>query len=120
MHSGQLLPAVPSGTLLSDALLEMSRKGLGMTCITADDGTLAGLFTDGDLRRALDQDVNVKTTVIDKVMSAKCKTVTPHMLAVEALKLMEDNSINGVIVVDSNNKPIGALNMHDLLKAGVM
>lgn len=120
MHSGDTLPAVPTGTLLSEALLEMSRKGLGMTCIIATDGSLAGLFTDGDLRRALDHDVNVKTTKIDEVMSKNCKTVTPHMLAVEALKLMEDNAINGVIVVDDNNKPVGALNMHDLLKAGVM
>ena len=120
MHSGDQLPSVPTGTLLNQALLEMSRKGLGMTCVTAADGTLAGLFTDGDLRRALDQEVNVKTTTIDTVMSKGCKTVTPHMLAAEALKLMEDNSINGVIVIDETNKPVGALNMHDLLKAGVM
>lgn len=120
MHSGPALPAVKSGTLLSEALLEMSRKGLGMTCVVDADGYLAGLFTDGDLRRALDHDVNVKSTPIDQVMSKKCKTVTPHMLAVEALKLMEDNAINGVIVVDEDNKPVGALNMHDLLKAGVM
>ncbi len=120
MHTGPALPVVKSGTLLSEALLEMSRKGLGMTCITDDTGKLAGLFTDGDLRRALDHDVNVKSTPIDQVMSKRCKTVTPHMLAVEALKLMEDNAINGVIVVDDNNKPVGALNMHDLLKAGVM
>ncbi|PIE40636.1 MAG: D-arabinose 5-phosphate isomerase [Gammaproteobacteria bacterium] len=120
MHSGDGLPSVPAGTALSDALMEMSRKGLGMTCITNDDGTLAGLFTDGDLRRALDHEFNVKTTRIEEVMSKGCKTVTPHMLAAEALKLMEDNSINGVIVVDEQQRPVGALNMHDLLKAGVM
>ena len=120
MHRGDDLPSVPVGTTLSEALLEMSRKGLGMTCITNADGTLAGLFTDGDLRRALDHEFNVKTTNIEEVMSQGCKTVTPHMLAAEALKLMEDNSINGVIVVDENRLPVGALNMHDLLKAGVM
>ncbi|MCG8670690.1 MAG: KpsF/GutQ family sugar-phosphate isomerase [Pseudomonadales bacterium] len=120
MHSGDDLPSVPMGTTLSETLLEMSRKGLGMTCITNSDSTLAGLFTDGDLRRALDNDINVKTTLVDDVMSRNCKTVTPHMLAAEALKLMEDNSINGVIVVNDNNAPVGALNMHDLLKAGVM
>lgn len=120
MHTGDALPKVPLGTTLSEALLEMSRKGLGMTCIVDNDGKLAGLFTDGDLRRALDQDVNVKSTPIDDVMSTNCKTVTQHILAVEALKLMEDNSINGLIVVNDNNTPVGALNMHDLLKAGVM
>lgn len=120
MHGGDALPAVKTGTLLSEALLEMSRKGLGMTCVIDDADQLAGLFTDGDLRRALDHDVNVKTTAIDDVMSKNCKTVTPHMLAVEALKIMEDNAINGVVVVDESNRPVGALNMHDLLKAGVM
>lgn len=120
MHGGDALPSVKTGTLLSEALLEMSRKGLGMTCVVDQSECLAGLFTDGDLRRALDHDVNVKTTPIDDVMSKNCKTVTPHMLAVEALKIMEDNAINGVIVVDDNNCPVGALNMHDLLKAGVM
>ncbi|MDX1696066.1 MAG: KpsF/GutQ family sugar-phosphate isomerase [Ketobacteraceae bacterium] len=120
MHTGPALPVVPTGTLLSEALLEMSRKGLGMTCVIDENKQLAGLFTDGDLRRALDHDLNVKTTAIDDVMSRKCKTIKPHMLAVEALKLMEDNAINGLIVVDEHNRPVGALNMHDLLKAGVM
>ena len=120
MHTGPALPAVKKGTVLSEALLEMSRKGLGMTCVTDENDKLAGLFTDGDLRRALDHDLSVKSTMIDEVMSRKCKTVRPHMLAVEALKLMEDNAINGLIVVDDDNRPVGALNMHDLLKAGVM
>lgn len=120
MHKGDALPKVSTGTSVSVALLEISEKGLGMTCITGQDGRLIGLFTDGDLRRALDRDIDLKSTAIDTIMSRGCKTVTANMLAVEALKLMEDNAINGVIVVDQDNRPIGALNMHDLLKAGVM
>ncbi|WP_421682413.1 KpsF/GutQ family sugar-phosphate isomerase [Stutzerimonas urumqiensis] len=120
MHSGERLPRVERGTPLRAALLEMTRKGLGMTVVNEPDGRLAGVFTDGDLRRTLDKGIDVRQALIDEVMTAHGKTVTPDMLAAEALKIMEDNKINALVVIDEQGLPIGALNMHDLLRAGVM
>ncbi|CAG8865853.1 Arabinose 5-phosphate isomerase KdsD [Pseudomonas fluorescens] len=120
MHSGAELPQVQRGTLLKEALLEMSRKGLGMTIIAEADGRLAGIFTDGDLRRSLDRNIDVHTTLIDEVMTVHGKTARPDMLAAEALKIMEDHKIGALVVVDKADLPVGALNMHDLLRAGVM
>jgi arabinose-5-phosphate isomerase len=120
MHDGDRLPCVPRGTPLREALLEMTRKGLGMTVITEPDGRLAGIFTDGDLRRALDRGVDVRQASIDELMTAGGKTVRPDMLAAEALKIMEDNRISALVAVDADQRAVGALNMHDLLRAGVM
>lgn len=120
MHAGEALPRVARGILLRDALLEMTRKGLGMTVIVESDGRLAGTFTDGDLRRTLDRGIDVRNASIDSVMTAHGKTAKPEMLAAEALKIMEDHKINSLVVVDSDDRPVGALNMHDLLRAGVM
>ncbi|WP_249583514.1 KpsF/GutQ family sugar-phosphate isomerase [Pseudomonas viridiflava] len=120
MHSGNALPMVPRGTLLRDALLEMTRKGLGMTAILEADGTLAGIFTDGDLRRTLDRPVDIRETTIDEVMTVHGKTAHADMLAAEALKIMEDYKIGALIVVDANDRPTGAFNLQDLLRAGVM
>jgi arabinose-5-phosphate isomerase len=120
MHAGEALPRVARGILLRDALLEMTRKGLGMTVIVETDGRLAGIFTDGDLRRTLDRGIDVRNASIDSVMTVHGKTAKPEMLAAEALKIMEDHKINSLVVVDSNDHPVGALNMHDLLRAGVM
>jgi len=120
MHAGTELPQVNRGTLLKDALLEMSRKGLGMTVVLEADGRLAGIFTDGDLRRSLDRNIDVHTTRIEEVMTAHGKTARADMLAAEALKIMEDHKINALVVIDKNERPVGALNMHDLLRAGVM
>ena len=120
MHAGDDLPQVSRGTLLKDALLEMSHKGLGMTVIVEADGKLAGIFTDGDLRRSLDRNIDVHTTLIDQVMTVHGKTARADMLAAEALKIMEDHKINALVVVDREDRPTGALNMHDLLRAGVM
>ncbi|MGY2290506.1 KpsF/GutQ family sugar-phosphate isomerase [Pseudomonas sp. SDO528_S397] len=120
MHAGDELPHVPRGTLLKDALMEMTRKGLGMTVILEADGRLAGVFTDGDLRRTLDRTIDIHTAIIDAVMTPHGKTARPDMLAAEALKIMEDHKIGALVVVDSDDRPIGALNMHDLLRAGVM
>ncbi|HAQ27148.1 MAG TPA: D-arabinose 5-phosphate isomerase, partial [Pseudomonas sp.] len=120
MHSGAQLPQVNRGTSLRDALLEMTQKGLGMTVVLDEDGGLAGVFTDGDLRRTLDKGIDVRQAQIDQVMTARGKTATADMLAAEALKIMEDNKINALVVIDEQNRPIGALNMHDLLRAGVM
>ena len=120
MHAGDSLPRVKRGTSLRDALLEMTQKGLGMTVVTADDGRLAGIFTDGDLRRTLDRNIDVRQTIIDDVMTLHGKTARADMLAAEALKIMEDHKISSLVVVDDSDLPIGALNMHDLLRAGVM
>ena len=120
MHSGERLPLVPRGTSLREALLEMTRKGLGMTVITEADGKLAGIFTDGDLRRTLDKGIDVRDASIDQVMTLHGKTARAEMLAAEALKIMEDHKINALVVVDDADRPVGALNMHDLLRAGVM
>lgn len=120
MHAGDELPHVQRGTLLKDALLEMSRKGLGMTVVLEADGRLAGIFTDGDLRRSLDRNIDVHKTLIEEVMTAHGKTARAEMLAAEALKIMEDHKISALVVIDKDERPVGALNMHDLLRAGVM
>ena len=104
---------------IKDALVEMSLKGLGMTAITRDN-QLIGLFTDGDLRRILDEEVNIHQDPITSVMTLNPTVASADMLAAEALKIMEDKKINGLIIVDDKNTPIGAMNMHDLLKSGVL
>jgi arabinose-5-phosphate isomerase len=120
MHTGSELPQVARGTLLRDSLMEMTRKGLGMTAIVEADGRLAGIFTDGDLRRTLDRPIDIRQAIIDDVMTVHGKTVRADMLAAEALKIMEDNKIGALIVVDENDRPVGAFNLQDLLRAGVM
>jgi arabinose-5-phosphate isomerase len=120
MHTGDDMPSVSPDVTISEALLEMSSKGLGMTGIIDTDGRVLGIYTDGDLRRTLDKNTDLQQTRIDQVMTANCKTVDAHDLAAEVLKLMEDHKINGALVVDSKKRMIGALNMHDLLRAGVM
>ncbi|HEX8541825.1 MAG TPA: KpsF/GutQ family sugar-phosphate isomerase [Pseudomonas sp.] len=120
MHTGDELPKVQRGTLLRDSLMEMTRKGLGMTAILEADGRLAGIFTDGDLRRTLDRPIDIRLTTIDEVMTLHGKTARPEMLAAEALKIMEDHKIGALIAVDENDHPVGAFNLQDLLRAGVM
>lgn len=119
MHSGERLPVVGRQTPISEALLEVSRKGLGMTAVVDDQGKLCGVFTDGDLRRTLDQQVDMKNTAIAEVMTVDCTTVVSNILAAEALHVMQEKKINGLIVIDPQQRPVGALNMHDLLSAGV-
>ncbi len=120
MHEGNRIPRVNSGTRLGDALLEMTQKGLGMTSVVDANNKVLGIFTDGDLRRALDHGVDPRNTIIDEVMTARCKTITPDILAAEALKIMDDRKINALICVDETHQAVGAINMHDLLKAGVV
>lgn len=120
MHAGEDMPLVEESTPLAEALLEMTRTRLGMTGVVDGDGRLSGLFTDGDLRRALDDGADVRATPISDVMTRKPRTAGPEMLAAEALHMMETHKINGLIVVDGENRPLGALNMHDLLRAGVV
>ncbi len=120
IHTGERVPRVPTGTLICDALLEMTRKGLGATAVVDGDNQVQGIFTDGDLRRALDNDVDLHKTAIDDVMTRDCTLISPGLLAAEALKIMEDGKFNALLVVDDERKLIGALNMHDLLRAGVV
>lgn len=120
MHRDEQLPCVRINATISEALLEVSRKGLGMTAVIDEQGALAGLFTDGDLRRILDQRIDIHSTPIHRVMTANCITVVPEMMAAQAVKLMENKKINGLLVVDEQKRPLGAFNMHDLLKAGVI
>ncbi|MBB1276048.1 KpsF/GutQ family sugar-phosphate isomerase [Pseudoalteromonas sp. SR43-3] len=120
MHSGANTPIIDVSQTVKDALIEMSAKGLGMTAIVDENQQLVGLFTDGDLRRILEQRIDIHTTQIDVVMTKSCTTATQDILAAEALNIMEHKRINGLIVVNEKNQPIGALNMQDLLKAGVL
>lgn len=120
MHTGDRIPVVSEGTTLSGALLEISRKGLGMTTVVDAKGQLTGVFTDGDLRRTLDKSVDIHNTVIEQVMTRNGKTIAADQLAAEALKIMEDMKINALPVTGDNGELVGAINMHDLLRAGVI
>lgn len=119
MHTGNAIPRVASGTPLAKALLEMSSKALGMTTIQDADGHLIGLFTDGDLRRAIDHGVDIQSADIDQVMTRNPQRVQPGMLAAEALRIMEERKITALIVVDRDNHPTGVVHLHDILRAGV-
>lgn len=120
MHTGDEIPSVHKSDSLKDALLEMSKKGLGMTAIVESDQRVIGIYTDGDLRRTLDKDIDIHSAKISDVMTADCKTLPANILAAEALNRMQQYSINDLLVVDDNNKLIGALNMQDMLRAGVI
>ncbi|HJP37975.1 MAG: KpsF/GutQ family sugar-phosphate isomerase [Gammaproteobacteria bacterium] len=120
MHTGDEIPQVEATTSLADGLIEMSRKGLGMTAIVTADGQLTGIFTDGDLRRTLDQPINIYTTTMADVMTRNCKTAKPEQLAAESVRILETQKITALLVVDDQNQLVGALNVHDLLRAGVM
>jgi arabinose-5-phosphate isomerase len=120
MHQGDQVPVVALGTPLLGTLEEMSHKGLGMSGVVDADGVLVGIFTDGDLRRALDRGVDVRATLVDQVMTRGCATIAANDLAAEALRLMESRAINGLLVTDDRGHPVGALNMHDLLRSGVV
>jgi arabinose-5-phosphate isomerase len=120
MHTGEDIPQVLASTPIREALLEVTRKRLGMTAVTDPQGTLLGVFTDGDLRRTLDQEINLASTPIADVMTTDCTRVAPGILAAEALSLMQQRKINALLVVDEQDRPVGALNMHDMLKAGVI
>ena len=120
MRHGDDLPAVGPDTPLSAGLLEMSRKGLGMTTVVDGQRRVIGVFTDGDLRRALDRQLDIHATRMRDVMTVNCKVARPRMLAAEAVHLMEAHRITALPVVDDDGTLVGALNVHDLLRAGVM
>lgn len=120
LHRGREMPIVTPETRLKDALVEMSAKGFGMTAVVNADERIAGVFTDGDLRRALDSEVDVARTEVATVMTRSCILVPPEMLAAEALKIMEDHRINALLVATGDRRLVGVLNMHDMLAAGVV
>ncbi|RTZ74056.1 MAG: D-arabinose 5-phosphate isomerase [Gammaproteobacteria bacterium] len=120
MHRGEKIPRVGKKATISEALVEMTAKGLGMTAVADENGAISGIFTDGDLRRTLDKGVDLHNTPVTEVMTPGGVTTRPDRLAAEALKLMEENKINALLVVDDTNRLTGALNMHDLLRAGVV
>lgn len=120
MHTGDRIPRVPEQASLRDALLEITNKGLGMTAIVNQQQQVLGIYTDGDLRRTLDKNIDVHTAAVKEVMTTNCKTIHANILAAEALTVMQQKKINAMLVVDQNNTLIGAFNMHDLLRAGVV
>ncbi len=120
MRTGDAIPSVPSGSPLATALFEITGKRLGMTAVVEPDGRAIGVFTDGDLRRALERGVDLPTATVDAVMSRNPRTIGPERLAVEAVEEMERHRINGLLVTDTGGRVVGALNMHDLFQAKVV
>ncbi len=119
MEAGTAIPSVPEGTTLAAALPEISGKGLGMTTVVDAEGKLAGIFTDGDLRRSLDNRVDINTTPIAQLMTTGAKTVTRGMLAAEAMKIMEQYEITSLVVVNAAGEPEGVVHLMHLLHAGI-
>ena len=120
MHTGAEIPRVTAETALTDALLEMSEKGFGLTTVVDDTGQLVGVFTDGDLRRVIDSGRDIQETRIKDVMSSNYKFIDSRALAVEAAKLMQDSNVYVLIVQDEQSKLTGIVKMHDLLQANVV
>ena len=113
------LDTISAGGVLA-FMMEMTEKGLGMTAIVDSDMTLAGVFTDGDLRRTLDTGADIHATLLRDVMHSECKTTSADVLAAEALRILEENKITSLLVTDDDNKLVGALNIHDLFREGLM
>tara|TARA_R110002096_G_scaffold263262_1_gene456797 strand:- start:69887 stop:70867 length:981 start_codon:yes stop_codon:yes gene_type:complete len=120
MHIDNEVPKVSASASLSDALIEMTQKGLGVTTIVDSDNNILGIFTDGDLRRTLDSNIDINSCLVKDVMTKNGKNIKANSLAASALSLMEKHSINALVVVDEQEKLIGILNMHDLLRARVV
>ena len=120
MHCGDRVPAVRTDVSLRDGLMEMTEKGLGMTAIISKDGVLEGIFTDGDLRRTLDSGADIHDTIMRDVMQSDCKTTSADVLAAEALHILEENKITSLLVTNDSNELVGALNIHDLFREGLM
>ncbi len=120
MHVDQEMPIVKKSALVREALLEMTEKKLGMTAVVDNDNRMAGIFTDGDLRRMLNKNLNMHETLIADVMTDNCTVIKEHALAAEAMQIMEKKKINALVVVDDNQRVLGAINMHDLIRAGIV
>ena len=118
-HKGDELPIVSERATVSEALIEVTDKKLGMTCVVDNHGYLTGVYTDGDVRRTLNRQCDINTTQIKEVMTANCRTIKQGMLAAEAVTIMQKHSITSLVVVDAENRPYAVLHLHDLLKAGV-
>lgn len=119
IHTGSEMPTVGCDVSIGDALSEMTGKGLGMTAVIDADERLSGIFTDGDLRRVLDQKIDINATSIGSVVNPDCTTVAADILAAEALRIMQDGKFNALLVVDDERRLVGVLNMHDLLRSRV-
>jgi len=120
MHRGDEIPVVPEQGSISEAIVEMTAKRLGMTAVVDADGRVVGVYTDGDLRRTLDSGLDPHTTPVSEAMTVGGKSITPDALAVEAVHLMQEHAIQGLLVIDRTGELVGALNFQDLLKAGVV
>ena len=120
MHTGAEIPAVRDNALLSEAVLEITRKRLGMTAIVDNAQRVLGIYTDGDLRRTLEKRFDFAATPVSEVMSHNPRSIGPDALAAEAVQVMEQYNISQMLVVDADNKLVGALKMHDLLRAKVI
>ena len=119
-HRGNAVPIVKETSTIREALLEVSEKKLGMTCVINDHGQLSGIYTDGDVRRTLVQDYDIATTKLIDVMTHHCHTTDLDLLAAEALAVMQKHNITSLVICDDNKRPIGVLHIHDLLRAGVI
>lgn len=120
MHTGDKIPQINSNALMTDALTEMTVKKLGMTAVVNHDNQILGILTDGDVRRMLGKQLDLKTTSITKVMTQNCIAIKANILAAEAMQIMEKKQINVLLVIDKNKRLIGALNMHDLIHSGIV
>ena len=120
MHSGDEVPRVTESTLLKDALLEMTAKGFGLTTVVDAENTLIGVFTDGDLRRVVDNQTDINCATIGEVMTRGGNAIDANILAAQALNIMESKKITALVVEDENHHPLGVLHMHDILRAGVI
>ena len=119
MHTGDSHPSVEHDVPLKTAICEMTSKGLGMTVVVDEKGFLAGLITDGDLRRILEVKGNIMELPVQEVMIKNPKTIKEDILAAEALRKMEMSSITSLIIVDDENRPYATIHLHDILKAGI-
>jgi len=119
MRTGDHVPWVTSGVTLSEAMVEMTKKGIGITAILDHEQRVIGIFTDGDLRRTLEKQLDIRVTIIDDVMIRDCKTAPRHLLAAEGLRIMQQHKVGALLIVDDEHRLEGAMNMHDLLRAGV-
>lgn len=120
IHTTDEIPCVPLGTSIADALIEITHKKLGMTCVVDATEKLVGIFTDGDIRRVLNKNLDIHNTVIEQVMSSHPKTIGLNLLAAEALQVMQSYKITSLVIIDESKKPAGVLHLHDLLRAGVI
>ncbi|GMQ96507.1 MAG: KpsF/GutQ family sugar-phosphate isomerase [Gammaproteobacteria bacterium] len=119
MRTGDHVPSVRSGVTLSEAMVEMTKKGIGVTAILDHEQRVIGIFTDGDLRRTLEKQVDIRVKIVDDVMIRDCKTAQRHLLAAEGLRIMQQHKVGALLIVDDEHRLEGAMNMHDLLRAGV-